>query len=429
MTKRPLDGVRVVEMTVALAGPFGAMMLGQLGAEVVRVESTQMRRFGERGPIVRPSMAPVTQSSYAYPNSIPGKRPWDRNGGYNVSALNKLSMTVDLRKPEGLDTFMRLINISDVVVENNAAGVMERLGLGYAALRKARPDIIMVSLAALGQTGPFKELHGYGSHSEDLFGLTSLRGYEGEGPTTTTGVAPADAAGGAGIVFAVQAALLHRKKTGRGQLIDLPLSENFLPFLGGALMDYSMNKRVQRPRGNHHRFLAPHNCYRCRGEDAWINITVTSEPEWHSLCEVIGRPEMAQDARYADPVTRWHNQRALDAEIEAWTRSQDARELMNTLRKAGVTAGALLTEEECFEDPHLRDRGFFQEMDHREAGRHRYPAGLWKMSGTDLSAKPAPCLGEHNGYVYQELLGFGQDEVRSLKERGHIGTEFAPHVT
>ena len=428
----PLAGIRVIDMTVALAGPYGAMLLGDLGAEVIRVESTQWRRFGERGHFVRPPKEALKSPgrTLAYPNGDPGERPWNRDARFNAANRSKLSMTVDLRKPEGVAVFKELVAQSDVVVENNAAGVMDRLGLGWSVLRRCKPDLIMIAGTALGQTGPFKELHGYGSHCEALFGSTSLRGYPDLDPTTTSPVAPVDAAGGAAMVFSVMAALLHRRRTGEGQYVDLSLAENFLPFIGEALMDYAMNGRVQTTLGNHHHAFAPHNCYRCRGEDAWINITVTTDREWEALCRVMGDESLAADPRFCRSSDRWRRQDEMDRRIESWTRGHDPVDLMRRLQAAGVPAGAVMDERMCFADPHLRERGFFAELDHPDAGKHQYPGAAWKMSGTPLRVeRPAPCLGQHNEYVYKELLGYSDEAYRRFEKAGHIGTEYAAHVT
>jgi crotonobetainyl-CoA:carnitine CoA-transferase CaiB-like acyl-CoA transferase len=200
-----------------------------------------------------------------------------------------------------------------------------------------------------------------------------------------------------------------------------------MPYLAEAILDYTMNKRVQDTLGNRHPFMAPHGCYRCQGEDRWVVIAVDSEEAWKALCKVMDRPDLETDERFADILNRHRQQDELDAIIETWTGQLDPIEVMNRLQGAGVAAGAVLDDRDAYNDPHLKERGFFQEMTHPDAGTHLYPGIMWKASKTPNAIRTPPvCLGEHNAYVYKEILGVSDQEYEQLERGGHIGTEPAP---
>jgi len=194
-------------------------------------------------------------------------------------------------------------------------------------------------------------------------------------------------------------------------------------------MDYTMNGRVQDTPGNRHPFMAPHGCYRCRGEDRWVAIAVASDEEWQGLCRAMGNPDWTKNERFADSLSRYRNQDELDRLIEEWTSQHDAYAVMFALQREGVATGAVLDDRDAYNDPHLKDRGFFQELTHPDCGTHLYPGIMWKMSKTPNAIRTPPCcLGEHNEYVYKKLLGVSDEEYAQLDKEGHIGTEPAPGV-
>jgi crotonobetainyl-CoA:carnitine CoA-transferase CaiB-like acyl-CoA transferase len=215
----------------------------------------------------------------------------------------------------------------------------------------------------------------------------------------------------------ILAAIRYRRRTGKGQLIDVSQREVTTCLIGEAIMDYSMNERVQKPLGNRHPSMAPHGCYRCQEEDMWVTIAVGSDAEWQALCQAMGKPDLAQDARFADVASRHQNQDELDAIIEEWTNERDHYQVMDSLQRAGVMAGAVLNPKEVVEDPHLSERGFYEVITHPEAGTYPYAGMSWKLSKTPGRIRmPAPCLGEHNDYVYSEILGMSEEEVAELAE-------------
>ena len=433
MSQLPLAGIRVMDMTVVWAGTFTTMMLADMGAEVIRVENNMFAPYGTRGIMVRPSDSLLETRGMAtagYPDRKAGGRPFNRAAMFNVHARNKLSMTVDYMQPKGLDVLKRLVAISDVFVENNAYGTVDKLGLGYQDLSQVKPDIIMISMPGFGCSGPHASRIALGRHLECIAGHTLLRGYPDADPTWTTEVYHCDAAAGAMGAFAVMAALLYRQRTGKGQFIDLAQIETVIPQLGEAIMDYTMNGRVQGPMGNRHPTAAPCGLYPCKGENRWIAITVFTDEEWQGLCRAMGNPSWTNEGKFSDGLNRVNNQDELDGHIAEWTRQHVDYELMRLLQGYRVPAGPVMDERDCYSDPHIRDRSFFEEVTHVDCGTHLYPGVLWKMSGTPGSIRLPPCrLGEHNEYVYKELLGISDLEYAELEHEGHIGMDYHPSIT
>jgi crotonobetainyl-CoA:carnitine CoA-transferase CaiB-like acyl-CoA transferase len=295
----------------------------------------------------------------------------------------------------------------------------------YEALRRENPGLIMVRMPAFGVTGPYRNYRALGMHMEGAVGHTWIRGYTDTDPSQRGDVVVADAATGLAAAFAVVAALRHRRRTGQGQLIELATAENFIPFVSDSLLDYAMNGRVQGPLGNRHRWMAPHGCYPCRGEDQWIAIAVGSDEQWRGLCRAMGDPAWRREERFQDSLGRWKHQDELDERIAVWTRDRDATELMEQLQQEGVPAGRVSNEADLLHDPHLRARGFFQPLEHVEAGTYDYPGTLWRVDGQRPPLRRAPPrLGEDNEYVFKELLGLTEEEYRELEAEGHIGMDY-----
>jgi len=429
----PLAGVRVVDMTVVWSGTFATQLLADLGAEVIRVESTKFAPYGTRGVVVRPSPALLQTRGLmttGYPNRQAGERPWNRIALFNVHARNKLSMTADYMRPKGLELVKRLIAKSDMFIENNAFGTVQRLGLGYEDLKQVKSDIIMISMPGFGSSGPYRNRVALGRHLECTAGHTLLRGYRDADPTWTTEVYHCDASAGATAAFAALVALHHRNRTGKGQFIDVAQVETIIPQLGEFIMDYTMNGRTQRTLGNRHPSAAPCGVYPCRGEDRWVAITVFTDEEWHGMCRAMGNPSWAASVRFGSSLDRWNNQDELDAFIADWTREREDHNVMHLLQAEGVAAGPVMDERDCYNDPHLREREFFEQVNHTECGTHLYPGVAWKLSGTPCHIRKPPCrLGEDNEYVYKSLLGLSDQEYAESQREGHIGMDYDPSIT
>ncbi|MCX6021529.1 MAG: CoA transferase [Chloroflexi bacterium] len=426
----PLEGVRVIDCSHIWAGPFTATLLANLGAEVIRVESIQ-RMSGMRGSLT-PLAAPppnVARSSlgWGYAENTTGERPYDRYAGYNGTNYNKLSITLDLLRPAGQELFQRLAALSDIVTENYAAGVLSRMGLGYDTLSKINPGIIVISMPLLGNTGPYRHWRGGGPNSDTMSGHVSLRGYnEGEtagrqGTLHTDAVVPPNAA------FAAVAALYRRRRTGRGQLVDVSHAEAFMPHLGEFFLDYSMNGRVAKPLGNRHPDWAPHGVYRAQGDDRWVAIAVRSEEEWAALGQALGDPEWSHDPRFTSAEGRKAHEDELDRLLEGWTREQEPAAIAAALQTAGVPAAPVHTHADTYADPHLAARGFFQTLSHPAYGAHRHPGMGWRSSGAaNETPMPAALLGEHNRQVLAGLLGLSDDDYARLESDRIIGNAYLP---
>lgn len=433
MAKLPLEGIRITAVTVVWAGPFATQLLSDWGAEVIRVESLHHFTFLTRGfPIIRPTKEMIAARKHwttAYPDWDPGENAWNRYAVFQAHARNKLSCTMDLRKPRGLELFKKLVKKSDIVVENNPPDTMEKLGITYDYLKEVKPDIILMSMPGYGCTGPNKNYRAVGANLDEAAGHTWLRRYRDMDPASASSILFSDATAGAHGAFALLAALRYRNRTGKGQFIDLAQAETLMPYLAQATMDYSMNNRVQDTMGNRHTYMSPHGCYRCLGEDRWVVIAVNTDEEWQGLCRAMNQPSLANDERFTDVKIRYDNQDELDLIIENWTKDKDNYFVMNILQQEGVPAGAVLDDKDAFDDPHLEARGFFQEITHQDTGTHPYPGLMWKMSNTPNAIRTPPCrLGEHNEYVYKEILGITDKEYAELEKEGHIGTEPAPGV-
>ena len=431
MSKLPLEGIRVLEMTVVWVGPYCTSFLADLGAEVIRVESLATFAPVTRGTRAHPTETMLRNAPLfmgGYPDRQPGKRPWNRSPIFNAHARNKLSVTVDLSKPRGIDVFKDLVKTSDVFVENNVVARMDRLGINYDMLKELKEDIIMLRMPAYGTTGPYRDFRAFGVHIEGVIGHTLLRGYTDMDPSAATPVYMADAAGGSHGAFAVLAALHHRRRTGNGQYIELGQAEDAVPTLGQFFMDYSMNGRSATTSGNRHP-TALQGCYPCLGDDRWVCITINSDEEWRSFGQALGDPDWAGDRRFACNSGRLEHHDELDAHISRWTEQQDNYQAMHLLQAAGVTAGPVMDQRDAYSDPHLAERGMFHEAYQEDTGVNRYPRAPYTMSETPPNIRRGPVrLGEDNEYVYKTVLGYSDAKYAELEAEGHISMDYPEHL-
>lgn len=429
----PLEGIRVVDMTVVWAGPHCTQLLAEWGAEVIRVEPITRIQPSTRGGELRISKESIRSlrergqgALYTFADDDPGERQWNRAAHFNSHARNKRSMTLDVMTPEGRDIFHRLIAISDVFVENNVPETIEKAQITFDQLSQTNPGLVMIRMPAYGLDGPYKNYRSFGNHIEAMTGHHYLRGYPDSDPATAGASFTADAAGGVLGAFAALLALRHRQRTGQGQQVEVALSENFLPYLGEIILDYAMNGRVPEPAGNDHPSHAPHGAYPCVGEDRWIAIDIATDEQWRALRTVMGDPAWAADARYTTALSRWRHRTELDRQLAEWTRGEERDQLFGRLIVAGVVAGPVQDEADAFACPQLHERGFFEELDQSDTGPRVYPGLTFRMRNTPNHLRSQPCtLGEHNDYVYRELLGVQDDEYARLEALGHIGTDYS----
>ncbi|MFC1870120.1 CaiB/BaiF CoA transferase family protein [Chloroflexota bacterium] len=404
-----LDGIRVLDLTMVFAGPISSKMLAALGAEVIKIESA--------------SRSDVFTRANVYPENEPGEEPWNRGSIFHSLNAGKRGISLNLGSEKGREIFKRLVELSDVVMENFSPRVMENWGLGYEELRKLRPDLIMVSMSGLGHYGPLRDYYMLMSGMEGMSGLTHITGHPNE-PPLISGHAYGDWMLGTTGAATLLVALYHRKKTGRGQYIDVAGREAAICQIGEVIMDYTLNGREQTRVGNHHSSAAPHGCYRCQGSDNWVNIAVENDEQWMMFCQAIGNPAWTNEERFGDALNRWKNRKELDRLVEEWTSQHEHYEAMKILQKAGVPSGAVLNMKEIHLDPHLVERGFFEVIDHgRGIGKRpiaqQIPA---KFSGIEsFVPERAPIFGQDNEYVFCDLLRMSKEEMSKLEEEKVIG--------
>ena len=310
-----------------------------------------------------------------------------------------------------------------MLVENYRANVMDNLGLSFEEVREANPRIVYVSMPGHGKTGPEAHYVTYGTNVEQLAGLVSISGYEG-GEPLKTGFSYGDPTSGIAVPAAVALGLRQRDRTGEGVHIDLAQRENLTGFVGEYLVDYSMNGELRAPAGNAHPYLAPHGVYRSAGDDRWVVIACEDDEQFAGLCRAMQQPDLAEDERFATAASRKANEQALNEVIEAWTARQGHYEAMHVLQRHGVPAGAVLTIPEVMSDPQLRWRGAWSEQVHPDAGTWEVETPPWNLPRTPGHARlPAPGFGEHNGYVFRDVLGLDDEAIARLYADGVTADE------
>lgn len=400
---------------MAWAAPFCGKNLAYLGAEVVKIEAPY-RPDGLRGSIFNPESGAAT----IYPQGEPGEQPWNRAAVFHERYRSKLDISLDLQKPEGKEVFKRLVAVSDVVLVNYRAGVMDNLGLGYETLKQANSQIVMALLPGFGLSGPYRDYSAYGSNLEALTGAMGLTGYPDRDPYNSNLTWP-DPMVGVMALGMICAAIRNRKVSGEGMLIEFSQMEATVRALAGYVFDYQMTGRTATRMGNRHPTYAPHGLFACRGEDQWLAVVVRDDTEWDALCTVIGRPELAADPRFADCLSRLEHVDEVERAVEQWTATQDKNEAMHLLQSVGVPAGPFMPSHEHFADPQFKARDFFQDIAHPEAGTFPFQA----VAGYRLSKTPgynqryAPLFGEHNRYLLHDVLEMTDEELTDL-EKGEV---------
>lgn len=392
-----LAGVKVLTLTRIIVGPHSARMLAEHGAEVIEVETAG-----------HPDTVRVT---FPYKDGKPGL---NRSGYFSKYNLNKRSVAINLDKSQGRELFLRLVKWSDVVIESNAPAVMPKLGLTYDELKKVKPDIIMVSTNLMGQSGPWHLFKAYGAQAAAMAGFYHLTGYPDEDPPGVFG-AYTDMVAPQWIVCAILAALIYRRTTGKGQYIEHSQLEAGIHWLSLAVLDYEVNGRIAKRVGNRYPQAAPHGVYRCRGDDRWCAICVSTDEEWRSFCQVIGAPEWTVNVKFVTLLNRKANEDEIDHLVEKWTVNLTAEQVMNLLQTSGVPAGIVATSQDLHYNPQLKHRQHFSVLDHKEMGPTIYDAPPYRLSKTPWRpTRAAPLLGEDNDYVCRQILGMSDDEIAQL---------------
>lgn len=400
-----LAGTRVLDLTWVLAGPYATRILADHGAEVVKVESRH-----------RPDASRFAAALHL--SRDPHRHP-DTSGYFNNYNRNKRSITLNLERPEGLALLRRLAAVSDVVVENFSARVMARWGLDFAALSAIRPDIILVSMAGMGHTGPWRDHVTYADALAALAGLTAQMGYPDRAPVGLT-FGLGDMLAGAHAALATLAALEYRDATGRGQHVDLSQVEAVAAHLGTSVLEATAAGLPSRCAGNRHPGMAPHGAFPCRGADSWCAIAVETESQWRALCAAMDRPGLADDPRFATLEARKANEETLESLIGEWTRRRDAETVMTRLQAAAVPAGVVQDARDLVErDSHLRARGFYEPADHPVVGVFPHEGVVARLGETPGRVwHAAPRLGEHTREILGALLGVSAADIVRYEAAG-----------
>ncbi|GAB4331249.1 MAG: CaiB/BaiF CoA-transferase family protein [Dehalococcoidia bacterium] len=430
----PLEGVRICDFTAVWAGQTATMYLADLGAECIKVENPYIWN-----PMTR-AAAPVMPSTVArmlpawmggHPDSDPGPRPWNNSPAFIHVMRNKKSFTVDSRRPEGLAVVKALIRVSDVIADNLAFGTLEKLGLTVEAIRAERPDIVILKLPAYGLTGAYVEGRGYGAHIDSVAGSTILRGYRDSSPETNVQTFAGDFFAGMHGAIAVLAALRHLRRTGEGQLIEMAQVEASANMFPQAALEAAWNGRASRSIGNRSiEGFVPNGVFPTDTADRWIAISCRDDDEWAALVRCMGSPGWAADASLAAVAGRAEREGEIEERLAEWTATQERDALFHLLQAAGVTAGPVLHAGDAAADPHLAQSNAFERVpataDYPET---LFPSPPYQFSKSDVRIRTEPALfGQHNDYVYRDVLGFSDAEIERLRAAGHIADTYAPEV-
>ncbi|MDD5288896.1 MAG: CoA transferase [Dehalococcoidales bacterium] len=400
MNKNVFQGIKILDFSRNLAGPLTTKTLADYGAQVIKLESN------------------------ASPDPLRGGEPfkdkivdYNRAGRFIWANTSKLSVSINLTKPEGIALAKKLATWADVVIENFAGGAIQRMGLGYEVLKQVKPDIIMLSSCMQGQTGPHATHPGFGMQLSALSGFNYITGWPDRDPVevgTYTDFIASDFN-----LLILLAAILYRRRTGRGMYLDMSQYENVVHFMAPILLDANVNQRIAKKVGNRIPNAAPHGAYRCYGSDRWCVIAVYKDEEWTKFCTLIGNPLWTKDRKFDTFLARKQNEDELDRLIEVWTMARAPEEVMSLLQDGGVAACLLEDTQDVMDrDPHLKDRNFHWELDHPVVGKYRAQRPHFVLSKVPCQLRSAPLLGEHNWYVLKDILGMSDEEIAGLINSG-----------
>jgi benzylsuccinate CoA-transferase BbsF subunit len=394
----PLQGIRVVNFGWVWAGPVTGQTLAFLGAEVLKIESQ--------------ARVDMTRNLPPYADGEPG---FNRSLSNHACWAGNRSVSLNLKEPEAKRLALEIIATADVVIENFGPGVMEKMGFGYAELRKAKDDIILCSMPGAGLYGPLKNVRTYGLSLTSLTGLDSLVGYKHGGPIPVEN-AYSDPFAGIFSAFAIVTALHHRRNSGQGQHIDFSQQEAIMQMVGPAYMDYVLNGRVAGPKGNEHPLAgaAPHGVFPCAGEDRWISIAVPSEQEWDALKLAMDQPDWAQGEEFSNLAMRVKNIDALHTHLARWTAGYGDAELTEKLQALGVAATPVLNIADLLSNPHYKARGTFVEVVHPLGFKETIYGAYVKTSRTEADVRPGPFIGQDNERVFKDILGMDDERYQQL---------------
>lgn len=388
----PLENVKILSFGTGGVVPDAGKIFGELGADVIKIESKDNLDFMRTiGPDI---------------NNI---------GQFNEANRSKRSFGVSLKTEKGKEIVGQLVKIADILVENFRGGVMKSLGFDYENVRKLNPQIIYVSSQGFGGGGPYSDYQAYGPMLSAASGVLSIWAQTDDPYPVGSNAPYPDHMASKHVVIAAIAALDYRRRTGKGQFIDMAQTEVAASLAGEYYLDYTFNRRITKPMGNRSPYAAPHGCYACKGTDEWCAIAVFSDEEWKSFCDAISNPDWTKDSKFADLLGRLKNVDQLDKKVGEWTATLDAHVVMETLQAVGVAAGEVQRAPDTLADPQLKWDGAIVELDHPVSGKRLYPGVPFRMSATPpLKSTPAPLLGQHTEAICRDLLKISDDEIKRL---------------
>jgi len=396
--KLPFQGVKVLEWTQAINGPWTGAYFADFGAEVIKIEST---KFPEMGRVSSP-----------YKDNIPG---FNRSITFNTFNTGKESFTVNLRDPRGYEIFMKLVAWADIVLQNQRPGLMKAMSLGYEELKKVKEDIILLEVGIMGQEGPMVGVGGWGSNSMAQSGQFYYYRFPDNGPSSPGFTAVPDVIGPMFAAMAGIAALDYKRRTGKGQHLDVSQLEPLVHFLGPVVLDFTVNGRIQPPVGSRDPHAAPHNAFRCKGDDKWCVIAVFTDEEWQGFCKVLGNPEWTKSPRFATLSARKENENELEEQVNKWTSQYTPQEVMMMMQEAGVPAGIVQNAQDIVDfDPQVKARELLLKMHHPVVGDYLHTRWPFILSKTPAMIRTGPLIGAHNHYICTEILGMSDEEFIEL---------------
>jgi crotonobetainyl-CoA:carnitine CoA-transferase CaiB-like acyl-CoA transferase len=426
----PLSGVRVVDLTMVWAGPFATKLLADMGADVIKIESPR-----HMDPLRMATIEIFMQGRADWED-----KPYNRSAYFNEYSRNKRGLALALDTPKGRDLLLRLIAVSDVLIENFRPDAMDKLGLTREVIAAANPDIVFVSMPAYGTSGPDSGLVGYGPSIEEMTGLANLNGYA-DGPPMKTGVSYGDPM--AGVLAAAGACLgiLDRRHGVGGQHIEVAQRDGLIGVVGDAIVNWQIDGRLPDRLGNRDAVFAPQGCYPCRpypagsgrpldvyhsagqgesADDRWVTLTVETDEQWFALCGVVGRDDLANDPSLTTADARRARHDEIDAAIAAWSAGLTDYEAADALQEAGIAASPVVSMTTLPDDPHLVARQFIEDVAHPQIGATRVSGTNWREVGSWRPSvrAAAPLFGQHNREVLHDLLGLSDDEIAELEREG-----------
>ncbi len=413
ITEKVFEGIKIAEFAWVVVGPSTSRYFADQGATVVKIEShTRLDTNRVNGPFV---------------NGIPTP---DGSMFYGKHNPNKYCISIDLTNPGGKKLAWKMIEWADVVTESFSPGTMEKWGMGYEDIKKVKPDVIFFSSSMQGRGGPHSSYAGYGQNAVNFSGFSEVTGWPDRLPSPPYG-AYTDYVSCRFAAFAIMAALEYRRRTGKGQYIDQSQFESSVQFFAPPVMDYQINGNIMKRNGNRFAFSSPHGVYKCQGEDNWVALTVGDEDQWENFCLAIGNSGLALKKEFSTLEERKKNEDALDKLITDWTLTHTAEKVVSIMQKAGVPSNEVEKASDIYKDPQLASRNYFTSLEHPTMGLQKYEAqGCFLLSKTPREIKtPSPIVGEHNEYVFKELLKMSDDEIAEFIIDGSITTEFIGSIS